>query len=165
MKKPNTIKLLFFITLTASVLFSCSKDDGGNDPLADVPKGEIVPVEERDQALTGFSELKNAEIQIWWKHIISTIDIDCGEESDYIEEELENTYFAFKPDGQIYYRQGVDGEEYPYEFWEWENADKDAIITQGVVFELTELNDTGLVYASAQGESGCTAVTWEQFEN
>lgn len=166
MKKPNTIKLLFFVALTASVLFSCSKDDdGGNDPLADVPKGEIVPVEQRDQVLTGFSELRNNDEQVWWKHVISTVDIDCGEESDYWEDEFEDTYIAFKPDGQIYAKYGIDGDEYSSgETWEWENEDKDAIITQGVTFELTELNDTGVIYASVQGESNCTAVTWEKFE-
>ena len=174
MKKPNTIKLLFFVALTASVLFSCSKDDdGGNDPFADVPKGEIVPVEERNQTLTGFSEQRNNDEQVWWKHVISTVDIDCGEDSDYWEEIFEDSYVAFKPDGQIYSRNGVDGEEYASgTTWEWENEDKDAVIidlwgdgTQSAVFELRELNDGGVVYASLQSEgSNCTAVTWDQFK-
>lgn len=173
MKKIIFIK--FFIL--ALLVTSCSKeDDSSGDLLSNVPSGEIVPVEQREVTLIGYDVQSQAKSydkqqaeaeQKWWKHGVSKVTYDCSgyDESDNMSETLENTYFAFKENGTIYYKVGMSGAEMAHLDWEWEDSKKEAIIVQGVSFKFTELNPSTVTYASVQGESGCEVLTWEQFTN
>lgn len=170
MKKSNLLKALFLFVLGASLLTACSKDDGdGGDKFAGVPSGEIVPVAQRHETLTGYAEnagrgVENTGTQKWWESVNSFVEYHCQGESDEIDNTQAGVYYAFKNDGKIYYKVGMEGTEYPHHSWEWKDSNKNAIVIQGVDFELRELNDGGVVYASYQEEQGCYAITWDQFE-
>lgn len=160
------------LLLLAGAVFvtSCSKSDGGDaiDKFAGVPSGEIVAVGERNKTLTGFDEVQQKttdgdEEQKWWEQTVAKADYHCHDMED---EDLtqEGIFYAFNPDGYIYYKVGVDGTEVRHQAWEWESDAKDAVIVQGVSFTIRALNDGSLVYASYQEQSSdCYAVTWEQF--
>lgn len=170
MKKKQLLKAAFLFVLGLALTTSCSKDDGGGDKFAGVPKGEIVPVGERHETLTGFPEAEGRggleeSSQVWWKAEKSIVDYHCGGESEEIDNSQENVYYAFKNDGMIYYKIGMSGDENSHYSWEWKDNNKNAIIVHGVEFELRELNANNVVYASYQEEEGCYAITWEQFSN
>lgn len=162
-----------FFVLALLMVAACSKDDNPSDDLmSQVPTGNIVPVEEREATLVGFvttdkSQLKQSTEadQKWWEHNISELTYDCSgyDESDNVSQTSEDIYYAFKPDGVIYYKQGMDGSEYQHYTWEWASSKKDAILVQGVSFKFTELNASTVTYASVQGEPGCQVLTWEKF--
>lgn len=166
MKKQLLLKVLFLFVLGVTFT-ACSSDDDGGDRFAGVPKGEIVPVGERHEVLTGYPEGEGRSIeegaQVWWSVEKSIVDYHCGGESEEMDNTQENVYYAFKNDGVIYYKQGVDGTEYSHLQWEWKDANKNAIMVSGVEFELRELNQNNVVYASYQEQEGCYAITWEQF--
>ncbi|GGB78289.1 hypothetical protein GCM10007424_17990 [Flavobacterium suaedae] len=151
-----------------SVTFTaCSGDDGVEDRYTGVPKGKIAPVADRHKLLTGYPEVENGSIdegsQVWWVIEKSIVDYYCGEESEKIDNAQENFYYAFKNDGVIYYKEGVNGTEYSHFQWEWKDADKNAIMVSGEEFELRELNANSVVYASYQEAEDCYAIIWEQF--
>lgn len=168
MKTTKLFKSVFLFLLGTALLTSCSKDDDGGDKFAGVPKGEIVPVAQRHETLTGFAETAGRGVPksgslVWWKQIESKVDYHCG---DYEDESYaqDNLYVAFNPDGNIYYRIGTEGEGSPYNEWEWKDSNKNSIIVDGEEFELRELNANAVVYASYQSQSSdCYAITWEQF--
>ncbi|AXG73787.1 hypothetical protein DVK85_05870 [Flavobacterium arcticum] len=170
MKKKLFLKATFLFVLGLALVTSCSKDDDGGDRFAGVPKGEIVPVGERYETLTGFPEGEGRgsleeSSQVWWKQVQSKIDYHCGgyEDEDLYEEDF---YIAFKPDGLLYAKYGSNGQEFSYYSWEWKDDNKEAILMEGETFEIRELNDGGIVYASRQEQSSdCYAITWEQFSN
>ncbi|MEX0722044.1 MAG: hypothetical protein WD059_15310 [Balneolaceae bacterium] len=157
------------------VIFSCGSPTGSSyDVFEGVPTGEIVPVEERDETLTGIESASankqmstSANAQKWWLQKISKIEYSGCLDAEDEDITLDNTYFAFKPDGDMYIKVGEDGTEQNATSWEWTDESKSAIeleLYPDVEFELTSLNDDELVYASLQeGEQGCKAVTWEQF--
>ena len=163
MKKLIFIKLL---VLTLFVITACSKEDSSGDLLSSVPSGEIVPVEQREAVLIGYSTgQKTQGGQKWWLHEVTEITYDCAgyDESDNETSTVENGYFAFKENGTIYYKIGMNGTESAHHDWEWASSAKEAIIVQGVSFKFTELNANTVTYASVQGEDGCQLLTWEKF--
>lgn len=167
MKAMKFFKVAAILFLGFTLTTSCSKDDDGgdNDKFAGVPKGEIVPLAEREQVLTGYdgTEGRGFTEKKWWKQDVAKVDYHCA---GYEDEDLgqENIYYAFAHDGTMYYKVGVEGEAYSYNTWEWEDSDKDAIVVDGVVFDFRELNEDTIVYASYQEQnSSCYAVTWEQY--
>lgn len=168
MRKTTFLKL---IVLAVLILTACSKEDNSSgDLMSTVPKGEIVPIDQRERVLIGYNASSDSETaksmvvdQVWWNHKISKMTIDCGEESDETSEEHEDLYMAFKPDGVMYAKMGLDGTEYPSQEWEWASSKKEAINIMDVSFKFTELNTGAVTFASLQGEPGCQAVTWERF--
>src|SRR5690554_2441435 len=173
MKNVILLRKVFMSLLFITVVVSCSSDDGGNsDYLANVPKGEIVPVAERQRALTGFDEdvaprSSNTETQKWWKYIYGEVTYNCEGENETDEIEESGYYYAFFPNGKMYYKIGEEGTPNAYNDWEWANSSKSKLqITdqwgETLDFELTELNDDSVVYASYQSEQGCSLLTWEQ---
>lgn len=177
-KLSQTICLVFSLGLVA---VSCSSDDnGGNkDYLKGVPKGEIVPVGERFVTLTGFEEgeagvssreASQANSQKWWKYIYGEIEYNCEGENDVEEIEEVGYYYAFFPNGKMYYKDGISGTPYAYNDWEWADSSKSKIrisnnYGESQVFEFTELNANAVVYASYQSYQGCSLLTWEQMGN
>lgn len=170
MKKIILIKFFALALLTVT---ACSKDDeSSEDLMSKVPSGTIVPVEEREATLVGFEITNKSQVkqsgdadQKWWEHNVSTITYDCEgyDETDNLSQTSENVYYAFKPDGVIYYKQGIDGSEFQHYTWEWASSKKEAILVQGISFKFTELNANTVTYASVQGEAGCQVLTWEKF--
>lgn len=168
-KLLKTCLLLVFI----GILSSCSNDDNITEEetgiLAEVPSGEIVPTELREETLVGFnfsSERMSNQNQIWWKHGITQQTYDCP---SFNEEVATNTivdsgyYYAFKPDGYIYYKNGLDGQEMQHHSWQW-NSDMSGVIINGLTtFYFNELNPTNVVYYSVQGPEDCQYLSWELF--
>lgn len=167
MKNHLFLKVLVLFVMSVTFTACSGDDDGGSDKFGDIPKGKIVSVADRHKILTGFPEGKNGSTeegaQVWWKIEKSIVDYHCGEESEKVDNTQENFYYAFKNDGVIYYKEGINGTEYSHFQWKWKDADKNAIIVSDVEFELRELNQNNVVYASYQEEEGCYAITWEQF--
>lgn len=169
MRKLAFIKIF---VLTMVMITACSKDDPSEDLMSTVPEGEIVPLEEREATLIGYSSSDKSQTkqvssseQKWWEHSVSNVTYDCSgyDESDNISQTSEDIYYAFKPDGVIYYKYGMDGTELEHHSWEWASSKKEAILVEGVSFKFTELNATTVTYASVQGEAGCQVLTWEKF--
>ncbi len=153
-----------------TILFlSCSKDDENDTNLNGVPSGEIVDVEERNETLTGYSDLKDSEeSQKWWTHVISSVDYssdECGTDVEY--EDL--GYYAFYPDGSYYYKSSVNGTAYEVGSWEWSDSSKEEIYVSNTTgsgnFTITYLNEDNVVYGSYQSASSCSATTYEQFND
>lgn len=170
----NRLKISsFFIILFLSAACSSNPTSSSSEKFEDVPKGEIVSVDMRDETLTGIKpgssnkEISAVDSQKWWLQIISKVDYsDCeGYEDQDITQD--NVYYGFKPGGSLYIKQGESGSEQYVTSWEWADDSKSAIIIEtfpDVEFELTALNDDEVIYASQQEfEGGCKAVTWEQF--
>ncbi len=136
---------------------------------------EIVSVGERFSTLTGFDEdagkgLETSTSQKWWKYIYGEMEYKCDGEDETEAVESAAAYFAFSPDGTIYYKFDLDGTAFAHHQWEWVDSSKTKVyITneygQTLVFEFTELNPDAVVYASYQSEEGCSLLTWEQFGN
>ncbi len=153
------------------VLFaSCSKDGDNGPNLDGVPSGEIVAIEERDEALTGYSELKSTEeSQKWWTHVISKFMFsseECGDDVSY--EEM--GYYAFYPNGDLYVKTSLSGSATLGGTWNWtDESTKNEIyvyfpsLGQGQNFTITYLNESNVVYGSVQSASGCSVTTYEQF--
>lgn len=182
MKTPKLFKnigLLLFFGLT---LIACSSDDskGGGSPnyLENVPKGEIVPTAQRFVTLTGYEESAatkstsatalSADSQKWWKYKDAAFEYKCDGEHEIEELEEDGSYYAFYPNGKIYYKYGVTGTPIAHHGWEWTDSSKSKIriITndgESVIFEFTELNSKTVVYASYQSEGNCSVLTWERF--
>jgi|SRR5690554_1160418 len=177
MKKLTVLRKTCLLLFIGIIITSCSSDDGGSTSnyLKNVPKGEIVSVGERFFALTGFDEdagkgLETSNSQKWWKYIYGEMEYKCDGEDETEEVESEATYFAFSPDGTIYYKFELGGMTYAHHQWEWVDNSKSKVritneYNQTLVFEFTELNHDAVVYASYQAEEGCSLLTWEQFGN
>jgi|GEM_PF-2432233 len=169
---------LFFLSLfSISLIFtSCNKDDdtkpGDNFP--GVPSGDIVPVEEREAALTGGGNMKSVDNNLkYWSFTESKALVSgCGE-SDEIDllQQLgysSDTKLAFSQDGNIYVKSygsvNIAGG------WSWSSSSKDGIILDShpsVEFTFTVLNPSEVVYASKQtGEyeycENTTIITYER---
>jgi len=172
----KTIALVFSLGL---ITISCSSDDsGGNkDYLNDVPKGEIVPVEERYVTLTGFEEgeqqtssittTSQESSQKWWKYIHGEIEYNCEGENEVETIEEAGYYYAFFPNGKMYYKIEINGTPIEHNDWEWTDSSKSKVKITNIygdsqVFEFTELNANAVVYASYQSQQGCSLLTWEQ---
>lgn len=176
MNRINKVSLLsyifFALTLTAS-LGSCSKDsnddDGGNN-LDNVPSGELVAVELRNETLTGFPEGGNQSgTQKWWTHVITSVkysNSQCGEDLTYTD----LGYMAFYPSGEYYLKTSLGEQPEVIGSWEWANSTKSAILVtnslgQQAEFSVTWLNDNNVVYGSNQGGTSCSVTTYEQFND
>lgn len=168
--------LVLFLGLTA---VACSSDDnkdsGESDHFKNVPKGEIVSVEKRFVTLTGYEEntvvaksvsTLNADTQKWWKYLEAYFEYECDGEYEKEKLEEDGTYYAFYPNGKIYYKSGATGTPVPHHSWAWVDDTKLKVkITpsegSSAIFEFTELNSKSVVYASYQSEHGCNVLTWE----
>jgi hypothetical protein len=161
-----------YLLLCGILIVSCNKDeDAAPNFFKDVPSGDIVSVEMRDEILTGVPESSEAgRMQLnhkWWRQAESVIDYQGCEGYEDQEITLEDTYFSFTSDGDFYVKNGVNGSSQYYTTWEWTNDEKSAI-TLGkfpdVEFKITALNENQVVYASHQPQGGgCNVVTWEEF--
>ncbi len=171
--KTLKIKKLVIIMLTFIAFTSCSKDDDSNENtnFENVPSGEIVELALRAKVLTGYNNAnpnsKNNEQQKWWKHKKSSLSYNdsCGvEDEEYVQE---NTYFAFYPTGEIYVKEGANGEPTNSNYtWSWVNsATKNKIYFQGNELTFTELWDSRLVIAGYFSEGNCSATSYEEFTN
>lgn len=175
MKKARLILLFAVAGLFA---IGCSKDDdkdgadGAQGTAPDgVPTGVIVPVDQRNEVLTGFDivngEAKGVqnESQKWWEYKLGEIlSDDCPEYAQTLQNDY---YIAWTPDGRIVYKYEIGGEIIDQgKTWEWHDG-KDAILLNGqTVFKLSSLNDdTGVVYHSTQGQGGCNVTTYEHVDN
>ncbi len=156
----------------------CSKDDdkgggGGETGIAPdgVPTGIIVPVDQRNEVLTGFDmvdgESKGTnntnESQRWWKYKKGEIMSDeCPENAQILQNDY---YIAWTNDGRIIYKYELDSEIIDQgKTWEWKNsATKDVLILNGADdFKLSKLNDGGVVYFSEQDYYGCIVLVYEE---
>lgn len=168
---------LFLMMVSLAILaVGCSKDDdkgGGETGTAPegVPTGEIVPVDQRNEVLTGFDMVNGEskgtsdtnESQRWWTYKFGEImSTECPE----YEQQLQNDYFiAWTNDGRIIYKYDVDGEIIDQgKTWEWkDNSTKDVLILNGSAeFTLSKLNDGGVVYYSEQDNLGCAVTVYEE---
>lgn len=156
--------MIFFI----SAAVSCSdKEDiptsGPRIPIEQVPSGEVIRVENREEALVGYSEDGTNELeQIWWQHEVKTISYDCPaqyEEGDNSETSME-TLVAFKNDGNLY-KINEEGEEEVFASWSWIN-DYSGIYINGVPYQFTALNENEVVYYNFTGSDECNTLIWEQ---
>ena len=172
MKLTFKVPKLFIMAATLAIItFSCSSDDGGDSNSIDgVPSGEIVPSEQRNEALTGFysDTPDEGETQKWWTHVISDFDFssaDCGEDFSLEDQ----GYIAFYPDGDYYQKWSIDGSASQLGSWEWANSShsKITVFIDGLEqdFTVTYLNEDNVVYGSVQSGSGCSVTTYEQFNN
>lgn len=176
----KTAKLFFMGVAVAILSMGCSKDDDGSkggktDFSSNVPSGEIVPVELRNETLTGYSELNAPSkgvmpegIQKWWEYKHGEISsVDCPEFNQPLDVGTDY-YFGLYPDGSAYSKYGVDGTPTYIGDWNWTSSAKEALViswAEGAVFYLTYLNETNLVYASKQSVQGCSVETYEQMHN
>ena len=172
MKSFFKIVKIFIVIVFVTSLASCSSNDdlASSEGLGSVPKGEIVSLEERQVALTGFSDNQlNSETQKWWKHVISDVKIsgpdECGEDLS-IEE---NGYVAFYTNGSLYFKYDTSGSASSIGSWEWTNSNKTAVLISNSLgnqeFTVTYLNENTVVYGSVQSSEGCSAVTYEKFNS
>ncbi len=168
MKKAKLLVMFLSVTLFS---IGCSKDGGGGGSTKfsdNVPTGEIVAKELRNETLTGFSnsegEPKNTNTQKWWEmHIQALTSSNCPEYDDSTDYEGDGYYVAFYPNGDLASKYGTDGTPDVYSSWEWSNSNKNSIDLEGTTFTITYLNDDNVVYASKQSGEGCTVETYEQF--
>lgn len=177
----NLLKIIGLVSSLGLMVISCSSDDnGGNkDYLNGVPKGEVVPIGERFVTLTGYDEgstssslmaTSQTNSQKWWKYIYGEIEYNCEGENDVEEIEEAGYYYAFFPNGKMYYKDGINGTPFAHNDWEWADSSKSKVrITDewgdSQVFEFTELNANAVVYASYQSQQGCSLLSWEQLGN
>lgn len=168
-KRISFITSIFFaLTLTVS-LVSCSKDDDGGNELADIPSGELVAVELRNETLTGFpDDGRQPGVQKWWTHVITSIEFSSTECGDDITETAIG-YLAFYPTGGIFLKNSPGEEPFNIGSWEWANSNRSAIFVSNSAgqgeFTVTWLNENNVVYGSVQSSGGCSATTYEQFDN
>ena len=153
---------LLLILFIAAAFTACDKDDDESTKYPGVPKGSIVPIDERAFVLTGADDpdLKATDdvftdYKFWTFESSKAFISGCGEnETLDILDELggEAPDIAFAPDGNIMARVG-DNVSDSYSDWEWADADKSGIILSkfpDVIFEFTALNEHQVVYASIQ---------------
>ncbi len=153
---------LFLILFIAVAFAACDKDDDESDKYPGVPKGSIVPIEERAFVLTGADDpdLKATDdladdYKFWTFESSKAFLSGCGEneEVDLLAEiSGDIPEIAFAPDGNVMARDGDDIYD-SYSDWEWADADKSGIILDkfpNVTFEFTALNEHQVVYASIQ---------------
>jgi len=185
------MKFLFMLTAIAVLTFGCSKDDNNGNGQSDsdatisdlVPRGEIVPLKERQKALTGFDESESAGARIqgeqkWWETIGGKsilFNVVCsGIKGNTSTEDLEIDetphYHAFYPNGEIWEKEGSE-EPSKTGTWEWTDANKNAVkvtidddddnpeITTDNIYKITYLNADNLVYVTSlkYAEDNCKA--------
>jgi len=153
---------LFLILLIAVAFTACDKDDDESSKYPGVPKGTIVPIDERAFVLTGADDpdLKTTDdvlndYKFWTFESSKAFISGCGENEEIdLLEELGGDVpdIAFSPDGNVMARDG-DYVYDTYRDWEWADANKSGIILDkfpDVTFEFTALNEHQVVYASKQ---------------
>lgn len=162
----SVFKKLTFFFLSSLFFFQCNSDDSSpSSGLTGVPTGEIVPLVERDEVLTGDPNGLGGRIEagpvIWWLNAESKILTCDGSESDDITDGYE---YSFGTDGIVYARiVGLPSSQTAGETWSWASSAKDAIIYQGVTFNFTELNSNAVTYGSKQSFQGQCAITYQRF--
>ncbi|WP_157491419.1 hypothetical protein [Flammeovirga sp. SJP92] len=162
------IKSFLILTLLCTLL-SCSEDEATPEAFPGVPSGEIAPVEERYEILTGAVESSarlSSSTSKWWKHEVSKVSFTCDQPD--LDLSATNAYISFDTSGELMGRYGETGIPYKVATWKF-STDKTQVIIYSdmfdreVTFTFTELNNESVVYASKQSEAGCTATTWEKF--
>ena len=162
----NKLKNVFVVLFFFSIFIACSGDDDSTLELIGVPTGEIVAVELRQEVLTGFSN--GAGSQKWWTHVTSSVDFsstECGDDQEYNNQ----GYYAFYASGEYYYKTSTNGSETLVGTWAWEDSSKSKMIISNqsgsAVNTVTYLNADNVVFGSNQSSGGCSAITFEQFNN
>ena len=160
----------FFILVAVIGTFSFCSSSDDSESLDNVPNGEIVPIEQREITLTGFSEnQQSGESQKWWTHVVTKVVLsgpdECGE-----NQTINNQgYFAFYTNGGLYYKSSSSSSPISAGSWEWANSNKTSILVSNQSgeqdFSVTYLNDSNVVYGSVQSQGPCSATTYEQFNN
>lgn len=163
----SVFKKLTFVFLSSLFFFQCNSDDDAspNAGLTGVPTGEIVPLAERDEVLTGdpngLGGRTEAGPVIWWLNEESKVLSCDGSEGDDITDGYE---YSFGTDGIVYARiVGFPSSQTAGETWKWASSAKDAIIYQGVTFSFTELNSNAVTYGSRQTQGELCAITYQRF--
>lgn len=164
-------KVNFFIVIFVAItIVSCSSnDDESSNWLDTIPSGEIIATEEREKALTGFSEDESEEeLQKWWTHVVSNVEITGPEECGESIAVNNSGFIAFYTNGSIYYKSSKSGSAVYNGSWEWVDSNKDAVYVSNSLgsqeFTLTYLNEDNIVYGSQQSEGSCAAITYEEFD-
>lgn len=193
----KSLKLFAMITAVALFTFSCKKDDNKKSETEKgisslVPRGTIVPVAERNAALTGSNDITGARTTAtnkWWEiqdgaHMI-TFNVVCSgikvpdhEEVEEIDVE-DGAYISFAANGDILQSKTSDGAN-PQKTttWKWENEKKDAILITGmdeethesktIKYTLTWLDGENLVYVYSTNDvslfsPGCSSGTFNLY--
>jgi len=169
----KNFRFFLMLSFSALLLVGCSKDDDGGSATPNapdgVPTGEIVPVSERNEVLTGFSVVNGQErpgnieeSQKWWRYLGGEVtSTDCPE----YNQSIQSDYLAFTPDGEILYKYSLDdAQPYARRDYEWINPDtKTGIILDGFAeVSFSKLNNaTGITWYSEQSDGECSITTHE----
>lgn len=185
MKTFRLLKNKGLVLFLGLIMTACSGSDdnnsgGGNsDHFKHVPKGEIVSVERRFVTLTGYEEntatlnavtTLTTNVQKWWKYVDGEIRYRCDGKDEFEDAGESGDYFAFSPDGKLYYKYGKNGTPEVDSNWRWTDSSKSKIIvsTEGeesMVYEFTALNPNLVVYATYLSEGNCSLLAWARFGN
>lgn len=161
-------KYTTYIIFISLFIFQCNKDDDSDsDPikyLNGVPSGAIVPLNKRDEVLTGDPNGVNGQELagplIWWTLSESTY-LDCSGKP--LGDAFENIEFSFGTDGNLYSRFVGTSMENREASWKWSNSAKEYIIYNETIFIITELNNSVLTYASNQFYNDVCVITYMRF--
>lgn len=175
--------LVLFLGLTIMACNSSDDNEGGGSEgyeyMKNVPKGEIVPADQRFQALTGYDEsvaakstsatMLSTNSQKWWTLKDSGYEYWCEGEHEKGDGRKDIGPFGFYPNGKVYTKSVFDDSPIEYGKWKWTDSSKSKITIidssdDVQTFEITELNNIGFVIAEIISEWGCTRVDWYQFE-
>ncbi len=165
----KTFKILFMLLSISFITLSCSSSDDDSDSI-DHPEGfsgELVPVGQRDMALTGYDVASRGitgEFK-WWNadETAGTFSGGCPDDEDY-EDWFESNLsleIAFSSDGVIYQRYSGGNQEAVGD-WSWTNSSKNKVNWRNYDDEetfkvsVTYLNENNLVYYLALSNGGCT---------
>lgn len=175
------LKFVFMLAVISVLAFSCSKENkksNSGPEISDlVPKGEIVPVAQRQKTLTGFDTSATlrvrADAQKWWRTVKGEAIMfknSCGGSIRRDDLEADTThYHAFYPNGEIWVREGASAAPIKKGTWKWTNANQNAVKVViddeepdpdfDNVYTITWLNDNNLVYVATikHSENGCSA--------
>ncbi|WP_158960314.1 hypothetical protein [Myroides fluvii] len=179
MKTVKILKNMGLVLFLGLLITACSSDDnkgsGENaEHFKNVPKGEIVPTAKRFVTLTGYEEntgrgtavaTLNTNTQKWWKYTDGKIIYHCDGIDEVDDAGESGDYFAFSPDGILYYKYGANGTPEGDSNWRWTDSSKSKIIVSAegedsMVYEFTALNPNLVVYATYLTEGNCSLLAW-----
>ena len=179
LKIAGKVGLILFFGV-AIIACSNSDDNGGSGDakyLENVPKGEIVPTEQRFATLTGYDEnattkltattTVNPNLQKWW----SKIKVGAVYGTEKTESKADFLYWAFYPNGKIYFKYVAEDTPIEYANWRWTDSSKSTVTLsfsthdKELEYKFTELNNAGFTYAHLISEDGFTSVLWEQYKS
>jgi hypothetical protein len=167
----KNLKQLFLVLCIGLVTMSCSSDDDNSSSDSITPpngfSGEIVPVAQRNSALTGVTNFTKTSLitDKWWTPVESAVTVSgCGGGQDGTQtEDNFGAQVSFGTDGYIYNRQNNSTTENTVGEWSWANENKSKVswniyqLGQTYTIGFTYLNENNLVYYLNQNQGGsCT---------